>query len=68
MEFLKDHKIPFEALDIETQPQDVVKKVIDVNGGEDWVVPTMEYKGQWRAGQVFDAAKLEKDLRAWGLM
>lgn len=68
MEFLRSHNIPFEALDIEAQPEDVVKKVVDVNGGDDWVVPTMEYNGQWRPGQVFDAAKLESDLHAWGLM
>ncbi len=68
MDFLRSHKIPFEALDIEKQPGDVVKKVVDVNGGEDWVVPTMEYRGKWRPGQVFNADKLERDLRSWGLM
>ncbi len=68
MDFLRLHKIPFEALDIEKQPGDVVKKVVDVNGGEDWVVPTMEYRGKWRPGQVFNADKLERDLRSWGLM
>ncbi len=66
--FLKAHGIPFNALDIERQPEDVVKKVVEVNGGDDWVVPTMEYNGQWRRGQVFDAAKLERDLKAWKLM
>jgi len=66
--WLKEHGIPFEELDIEQQPEDVVRKVIKVNGGDDWVVPTMEYHGQWRAGQVFDAKRLEKDLKAWGLI
>ena len=68
IDFLNVHKIPFEALDIEKQPEDVVKKVVDVNGGDDWVVPTMEYNGRWRPWQAFDAARLEADLRAWGLM
>lgn len=57
-----------EALDIEKQPEDVVKKVVEVNGGDDWVVPTMEYNGKWRPGQVFDAGKLEADLKAWGVI
>lgn len=68
MEFLKSRNIPFEALDIEKQPEDVVKKVVEVNGGDDWVVPTMEYNGKWRPGQVFDAGKLEADLKAWGVI
>lgn len=62
------NNVPFEALDIEKQPEKIVKKVVEVNGGDDWVVPTMEYNGQWRPGQVFNAKKLEADLKAWGLM
>ena len=46
----------------------MIQKVIEVNGGDDWVVPTMEYNGQWRPGQVFDAARLEADMKAWGLL
>ena len=46
----------------------MVKKVVEVNGGDDWVVPTMEYNGKWRPGQVFDAGKLEADLKAWGVI
>ena len=42
--------------------------MIDVNGGDDWVVPTLEYNGQWRPGQVYDPVKLEQDLRKWGLV
>ena len=68
MDFLKEHKIPFEALDIEKQPEDVVKKVVDVNGGDDWVVPTLEYNGKWRPGEVFNPEKLEKDLKNLGVI
>lgn len=68
MEFLRKNNVPFEALDIEKQPPDILKKVVEVNGGEDWVVPTMEYRGQWRKGQVFDEAALRRDLREWGLL
>ena len=67
MDFLKSRRIKFEALDIEKQPKNIVDKVIEVNGGDDWVVPTLEYKGKWRPGQIFDAKKLESDLRDWGL-
>lgn len=67
MDFLREYKIPFEALDIEKQPADVVQKVVDVNGGEDWVVPTLEYGGQWREGRAFDAEELAADLKKWGI-
>lgn len=68
VEYLKEHEIPFRYLEIEEQPEEVIRKVIDVNGGDDWVVPTLEYRGQWRPGQVFDAEKLERDLRKWHLL
>ena len=68
IEWLKEQGIPFQYLEIEEQPKDVIQKVIEVNGGDDWVVPTMEYQGHWRPGQVFDARKLEHDLREWGLL
>ncbi len=68
MDFLKSKHVQFEALDIEKQPKKIVDKIIEVNGGDDWVVPTMEYKGKWRPGQVFNAKKLESDLRAWGVL
>ena len=68
IEWLKEHRIPFHYLEIEEQPKDVIQKVIDVNGGDDWVVPTLEYNGQWRPGQVYDPVKLEQDLRKWGLV
>ena len=44
------------------------RRTADVNGGDDWVVPTLEYNGQWRPGQVYDPVKLEQDLRKWGLV
>ena len=46
--WLNEHRIPFEYLEIEEQPQEVIQKVIEVNGGDDWVVPTMEYNGSDR--------------------
>ncbi len=66
--WLKEQQLPFEYLEIEEQPPEVVQEVIRVNGGEDWVVPTLEYHGQWRPGQVFDPEKLRADLHAWGLL
>ncbi len=68
VEFLKAHNIPFQYLEIEEQPKAVIQKVIDVNGGDDWVVPTMEYNGQWRPGQVFNEEMLKRDLKKWGLL
>lgn len=68
VEYLKTHSIPFKYIDIEKQPEDVVKKVIEVNGGEDWVVPTLEFNGKWREGKIFDPDELEKDLRELGVL
>ena len=63
VQFLNDNGIDFSYIDIETQPEHVVNKVIEVNGGFDWVVPTLEYCGQWREGKIFDAGELLKDLK-----
>lgn len=68
VEWLKAHEVPYEYLEIEEQPPEVVRKVVEVNGGDDWVVPTLEYNSKWRPGKVFDAAELEADLRAWGVI
>ena len=68
MDFLRDHNIKFEALDIETQPQNVVDQVIRANGGDDWVVPTLEYNHKWRKGKVFNPDELSNDLKEWGLL
>ena len=66
--FLKKHEIDFEYIDIEKQPDDVVRQVIDANGGIDWVVPTMEFNGQWRPGKKHSDAELESDLRNMGVI
>lgn len=66
-EWLKEHGIPFEYYEIEEQLDEIVRKIVEVNGGDDWVVPTLEFEGKWRPGEVFDAAKLERDLAAWGI-
>jgi len=68
IEFLKAHHIEMNIIEIEKQPEDIVKKVIDVNGGFDWVVPTLEFNGQWRPGKVFNADHLKKDLQKMGVM
>ncbi len=65
--YLKENGIVFDYIDIENQPKDIVDKVVAVNGGEDWVVPTLEFNGRWRAGKVFDPTQLAADLREMGL-
>lgn len=66
--FLMDSHVDFIYKDIEHQPREIVKQVIDANGGRDWVVPTLEYKGQWREGKSFDENDLRNNLVKWGLM
>lgn len=65
--FLKKKSVPFNYIEIEEQPDDVVRKVVEVNGGDDWVVPTLELDGRWRPGKRFDEAGLVSDLRSMGL-
>jgi len=66
--FLRDHGIPFAWHEIEEQPAAVVAKVVEVNGGEDWVVPTLECGGRWRPGKAFDPQTLPAELRELGMV
>lgn len=68
VDYLQQHNIPFQYLEIEEQDPSVIAKVVEVNGGEDWVVPTLEFEGKWRPGKIFDAAGLEKDLHDLGVL
>ena len=65
--YLEQKNIDFEYVDIESAPDDVVQKVIDVNGGDDWVVPTLENDGNWRPGKVFNARQIDIDLKTLGV-
>ena len=64
--YLREKHIPFNSIDIETAPKEIVDKVAEINGGQ-WVVPTLEFKGAWRKGQVFIEAALEADLKKMGV-
>lgn len=66
--FLMNNQIDFAYRDIERQLPDVVKQVIEANGGQDWVVPTLSFQNQWRAGKRFDENELRKDLSEWGVL
>lgn len=65
--FLTEKKIPFEYIDMDTVDPETEKKVIEVNGGDDWVIPTLEFNGKWRPGEVFRAEKLMQDLKTLGV-
>ena len=66
--WLMDNHVNFKYIDVEHQSEDVVKPVIDANGGKDWVVPTMEFNGKWRPGKRFDEEELKKDLNEMGVL
>lgn len=68
IEFLRKNKIEFEYYDIEEQDDATVRKIEEVNGGDDWRVPTLEYEGKWREGKVFDEISLRSDLTAMGAL
>ncbi len=65
--YLEKNKIDFQYIDIETQPESVVQAVIQANGGDDWVVPTLEFQGRWREGRVFNEQELKTDLENLGV-
>ncbi len=65
--YLTEKKIPFESINIETAPVDIVEKVNEINGGE-WVVPTLEFKGVWRKGALFNKTELSADLKKMGVL
>lgn len=67
VDYLKENNIAFEYIEIEAQPEAVVQKVIDANGGDDWVVPTLEYNGTWREGRFFNESELKADLKRLGI-
>ena len=66
--FLMENHIDFIYKDVEHQPQDVVQKVIEANGGRSWVVPTLEFNGSWRRGKAFDEGELRTDLKSMGVI
>ncbi len=68
VDYLKKSRILFNYIEIEEQPENIVQKVIEVNGGDDWVVPTLEYKGKWREGKVFNELELHFDLKKLGVI
>ncbi|HKJ99269.1 MAG TPA: glutaredoxin family protein [Desulfotignum sp.] len=65
--FLEEHGIAYTWIEIEAQPEEVIEKIIQVNGGDEWVVPTLEYKGKWREGRFFNEMTLLSDLQALGV-
>lgn len=68
IEYLRKNAIRFKLIDVETLPEDIVDKLIEVNGGDDWVVPTLEFNGQWRPGQFFNDVRLNADLKNMGVI
>jgi mycoredoxin len=66
IKYLEDNNIAFEVIEIEKQPDHIVQKVVDANGGDDWVIPTLEFDGKWREGKVFNETELKADLIALG--
>jgi mycoredoxin len=67
IEYLRNKNIEFEYFEIEEQPENIVQEIIRVNGGDDWVVPTLEFKGKWREGKIYNEKELNSDLGKMGL-
>ena len=67
IEYLKKNKIEFQYFEIEKQSENTIQKIIKVNGGDDWVVPTLEFNGKWRPGKIYNEKELASDLVKLGL-
>lgn len=67
IDYLEKQRIDFTVVDIETAPQAVVEQVVRANGGDDWVVPTLQFQGKWRPGKVFNGSELSVDLKKMGV-
>ena len=67
VDFLVKNHLDFVYKDIERQPKEDVSRVDAANGGS-WIVPTLEFKGQWRPGKKFDADEIKSVLMKWGLL
>ena len=68
VDYLKKNNIEFQYIDIEKQPDHIVRKVIEVNGGDDWVIPTLEFNGKWREGKIYNEIELRADLTDMGVL
>lgn len=67
--FLNEQNIEYFYIDMEKDVSpEQLKKVIEVNGGDDWVVPTLEYKGKWREGKFFNPEQLLQELKQMGVI
>lgn len=62
VKWLNERKVPYVYLEVSDQPEPIVKKLIEVNGGDDWVVPTLEFNGKWIPGEAFDPVIFEENL------
>lgn len=65
--FLDEKKIKFKKHDMEKVSSKIENKIIEINGGDDWIVPTFEYNGKWIPGEFFSEEKLTKKLKNVGL-
>jgi len=68
VEFLKEINIEYRYVDMDSADPETEKAVIKVNGGTDWVVPTLECGGKWIKGKSFSRKQAEKDLKELGLL
>ncbi len=65
--YLKTRAIPFEFVDMDAVDPATEQKVVEVNGGDDWLVPTLENDGRWIPGEPFNEAHFAKLLKQIGV-
>jgi mycoredoxin len=68
LKYLGESGIKFVQHDMDRISPEEEKKVIDANGGDDWVVPTLECEGKWIPGRAFRKERFEADLKTLGVL
>ncbi|UDQ97217.1 glutaredoxin family protein [Lentisphaerota bacterium WC36G] len=67
MAYLNKNNIKFDFVNMDTIDVDTEKKVIEANGGDDWIIPTLEFNGKWISGKKFDVNIFAADLKSLGV-
>ena len=68
LKYLNESGIKFIEHDMDSIAPEDEKKVIAANGGDDWVVPTLECEGKWIPGKPFEKKRFEADLKTLGIL
>jgi glutaredoxin len=65
--YLNGKSIPYQYINIESIPRDVMDQVIQANDGKEWVSPTFELNGKWMAFSTVSHEQLPGIMKELGV-